>query len=175
MDNKIVDIWFNKYMSDSQVPVTYLVVVLLLGSVVGFFANQTLLSTSAPVCSPECISKEGELVKVVEEQKLPLISELLTNPIFYEWWASAEGTVVKKTEDSITLEKDGNQVVIKVRPTVTKFFIQVSEIGQPASASFEDVKIGSKLRGGVLMSRIGTLGLAGEENVAIATSFVILE
>lgn len=138
----------------------FAVVIAVIGAGVGYYAGNV-----AP------------FEEKVATQELPLITELLTNPVYYEWWASAEGTVVAKTDDTLTLEKDGRQAVVKVNTEgdVSRFYRQGALDTLPVQVSYEEVQVGDTLRGGVNLARKGTTGLAGEENVAFGTSFVIVE
>lgn len=153
----------------SQNKIVFIGIFVGLGILIGFLGGQTIQTENTVYISEE----SGE--KVVIEKDLPLISELLLNPVYYEWWASAEGVIVSKDESSMTIEKDGNRATIAINPEVTLFFAPGSENDSSEPILYKDVLIGSKVRGGVIMSKIGTAGLGQEQNVAVGTSFVIVE
>lgn len=154
----------------SQNKIVFIGIFVGLGILIGFLGGQTIQTENIVYISEE----SGE--KVVIEQDLPLISELLLNPVYYEWWASAEGIIVSKDESSMTIEKDGNVATIYIRPIVTKFFKEQS-LGAsiPDEILFEDIQVGMFIRGGVVMSRSGTTGIASVEDVAFGTSFRVIE
>ena len=123
----------------------------------------------------------GNIVPLQEKvatADLTVQEEFLTNPIFYEWWASAEGTVIQKGKNSITIEKDGRrvQLLVSVEDGRTQVFRETQEANTatPANASYDDIVEGSYIRTGAAVARKGTLGIAGEENVALATTLVII-
>lgn len=58
----------------------------------------------------------------VMESALPIDGSILTNGIIYEWRGSIEGNVVGRDGNSLTIQKDGNRIVIKVHDTLTTLY-----------------------------------------------------
>lgn len=145
-----------------------MVVAVALGGVaVGFFGARVLPGQGNPQVINRYILKEsGE--KVVPEAKLPISSDLLLNPLFYEWTANIEGALVEKTSNSITLEKDGQRFSIDIADT-TRFFDQRNVSGSDAGkiVSLKDIPIGANLRGGVFIFDQRKLAPGAEPVVAV--------
>ncbi len=126
------------------------VVVALSGVVVGFFANKVLPSPPSPAYTQECISKGGEVIQVVEEQKpcpavakekLAIPTSVLLNTTISNWKASVEGTVTAKTDTTITVEKEGNKITVAFFEPITKIY--ASTAGAPQAIAFADIKLQS--------------------------------
>ncbi|MBI2523455.1 hypothetical protein HYW19_03625 [Candidatus Woesearchaeota archaeon] len=102
----------------------------------------------------------GFIIERQISEKNPLPLEFLANPIVDKLYANAEGTVVAKTEDSMTLEKNGRQITmfIEERVGLTTFFL---EQNQSIQISFNEVNVGDNLVGGVsiVLSPQGAIGL----------------
>lgn len=114
----------------------------------------------------------------VNADTLIIKDDFLTNPIFYEWWASVSGRVVEKGEDSITVERDGERVVLRIKTSgspKTDIFRQSSPSEASQPITFAEVSVGSLVRGGVYFARQGETGIAEEADVAVVTTLVIVE
>lgn len=145
--------------------------------------SRTYLLFSAVVISSMVIGYLlGNVIPI--EEKIPAKSltvekEFLSNPILYEWWASAEGIVTEKGENSITIENEGRELTmeVSVEDGRTQIFREEvsAEGATPALATLDEIRVGSRVRSGVAIARKGTAGIASEESVALATTLVILE
>ena len=130
----------------------------VLGIVVGFGGGYFLAPTKIiveEVTVTEYISEEsGE--RVVKEVDLPVPSNVLINPVHYQWDTSSQGILVEKTDSDFTLERNG------VRAT---FFLmgytyfsgpdRDPETGISKQTTLEDILLGSELRGGAFVSVSG--------------------
>lgn len=80
--------------------------------------------------------------------------EILKSGVFTEWGASIEGTVVKKSVDSFTVEKNGRQVEIFLQKSFTGFYAELPGTRSfPKKITFEDLKVGDSVKGGVTIQR----------------------
>lgn len=106
--------------------------------------------------------------QTITEAELPIVLELLKNPIFTEWTGGVEGKLVSKDDESITLEKDGSQLKIFLHPKLTTFVGESTPGAQFAQVTTIDkIPVGSYLRGGVIIPR-GTL--TGKPNQQVVGS-----
>lgn len=88
------------------------------------------------------------------DSPLPISSNLLKNPIVYEWRGSILGKVIAKDEHTLTLEDDnGNKITTTdLLPEGTIFktvYLKYSKKtdSKPTILTLKDISIGTKLRG----------------------------
>ncbi|MBI4066933.1 hypothetical protein HY407_01005 [Candidatus Gottesmanbacteria bacterium] len=108
--------------------------------------GKTEITTSSPLP----ISK-------INESKLPISLELLTNPIVYEWRGSVRGKITNKDESTFTLTDDnGNSIRITNQAPnrgvfKTIFSNKGEKMGKPIL--LKDIPIGTKLEGDFFIFR----------------------
>lgn len=109
-------------------------------------------------------------------KEAPLPSALLENPVIDELYADAEGIVIAKNEDSITLDKSGRQIIMYMEEGagITLFSWQSNH---SLRMDFSEVKIGDSLKGGVSIVVLpeSTRGLSKSRNIGdmIANRFLV--
>ena len=81
----------------------------------------------------------------IEVKKLPVTTDILTNPIFYQWRASFQGKLIAKKDNTFTVEDKGTTLVIEYVEGATYFFDKKTR----NEIKLEVLPIGSKLLGGV--------------------------
>lgn len=79
---------------------------------------------------------------------------ILESPVFTEWGGSVEGKVVAKDADSFTIERNSMRVQIYLQQSLTGFYVEGANPNTPSKTTFEAIKVGDTLRGGVTISRI---------------------
>ena len=130
--------------------IVYMFAALLVGGILGLFANKVLPSPISPAYTQECVSKGGEVIQVVEKQKscptvtkekLAIPVSVLTNTTVSNWKASVEGTVTAKTDTTLTVEKDGNTITVTSFDPITKIYASTN--GAPTAIAFADIKLQS--------------------------------
>ncbi|MBI2452849.1 MAG: hypothetical protein HYV55_01290 [Parcubacteria group bacterium] len=133
-----------------KLEVLYVFAALLVGGILGFFTNKVLLSPISPAYTQECVSKGGEVIRVVEKQspcpavskeKLAIPTSVLTNTTIGNWRASVEGSVTAKTDTTITVENEGNKVTVTFFAPITKIY--ASTAGAPVEIALKDIKLQS--------------------------------
>lgn len=113
--------------------------------------------------------------KFLQEQNLPVVSSLLTSPVLYEWWASAEGVVKEKTANSMTLEKNGKTTEIIIMATTTFSKLKSPGSSEYVPVSFSELPIGTMVRGGVRVSKESFDGaLSSVNDRVMGSSFVVV-
>lgn len=132
------------------------VVFFVLGSFAGFFGGSSY-------------TKKSTL------QNLPIVSSVLANPVFYEWWSSAEGVVKEKTANSMILEKNGQTAFIVVMDTTTFAKPKSAGNAELIPASFSDIPLGVTVRGIVRVSKESfDKTLSAQNDRAMGQNFVIV-
>jgi flagellar basal body-associated protein FliL len=97
---------------------------------------------------------------------------ILESPVFTEWGGSVEGKVVAKDADSFTLERNNMHVQIYLQQSLTGFYSEGATPNVPSKTTFEAIKVGDTLRGGVTISRISMDGNAAHH--VFANVFTVL-
>lgn len=117
--------------------------------------------------------------KAIPEKDLPVASSLLTSPVLYEWWASAEGTLIEKKDDYIILEQEGEQTRIELmngvsqRTSFSNSLDNVQELFGPVQ--LKDIPLGAQLRGTVYISgKEPRNQQSNQTNRVLGNDFVVL-
>ena len=115
----------------------------------------------------------------ITESESPIAFDILKNPLVYKWRGTVEGTLTAKDENSITLEKDGRSITIKVdlnpNNTGTRFYLnkasetpKKNEDPRENFVSLEDIPRGNTLRGDFLV-------YPQQKNEKVGSSFMVIE
>lgn len=117
------------------------------------------------------LPQEKEVISVKE-------TETIESSVFTQVFANVEGIVVEKTDGSIVLEKDGSRVeiIIDIEEGLTEFGVIDSENDDLIPISFDDVLIGTNLRGAVSIVGVdGTTDFSKENSSLLGLKFNIVE
>lgn len=117
----------------------FLVASLVVGGVLGFIVGQSFL-VPGPFQSPPPSPTPPEVV--IETEALPIPPELLAHPVLTDIIiVNVSGEIVGKTENSLTIEKEGQQLILSVDAGT-----EITEASLTAqSLSLEEIPIGSTL------------------------------
>lgn len=136
---------------------------------VGFYVFKIyFLKTPSP--KPAEVSSEAAF----KAEEFPIAVDILKNPMVYEWRGSVEGTVTKKDDKSIILEKDGKSITVTIdlnpNYTGTKFFTGrgVNKNEKAKTLSIDEIRIGSYLRGDFFV-------FPHKKNEMMGSSFMVIE
>ena len=141
---------------------------LLLGIVGGFFGGQKL-----------AVQKQGVQDSQISESELPIGASLLKNPIVNQWRGAFEGTLIAKSDDSVTIQdKNGNSLTIPLDvspgpPINAKFFDFTAEATAAGrreliSFSLDNIAIGAYLRGDFFV-------IPGQKDTIVGGVFEMIE
>lgn len=141
-----------------------LLVALLLGIVLGLGLSFLLLGQKQGTQTP---------VASVSELESSITIDLLKNPIVYEWRGSVTGVLIDKTEHTFTLEDaEGNRITITNKlpsgEIYKTIFVRTLPSGETEDISFNDIPIGTTLRGEFWIFR-------GAKDVPIGGTFVVVQ
>ncbi len=150
------------------------IIFLLLGVGVGVVVDKMLLpsKTTTPVNSKNAANlpkPEGVTAENVGKTCANYLADptkIMTSPVFTEWLGSVEGQVVEKTSDSFTLEKEGSKLKIYLHNFFTGFVGENIVAGKREKLNFDQIPLGTYLRGGVTISRGSNTGKADQKVVA---------
>lgn len=112
-----------------------------------------------PFGKTEVTVPPSRTVSKIDESKLPVSIELLTNPIVYEWRGSVFGKITKKDEHTFTLvdEKNNTITITDIPPNgsifKTTFINKADKLSKPLS--LKDIPVGSTLRGEFFVWKTG--------------------
>lgn len=147
---------------------------LVTGVVIGFGASYLIApqqTTQAP--PPQAQPQTAEKTQIPDSE-LPVDPVIFKNPIIYQWSGSVEGTLVAKSDDSITIKDDkGNSIEIPLKKppaekTGTIFFDLTKGPKTAKIIPFKDVLVDSRLRGNFYV-------IPGNTNMIVGGSFEIIE
>ena len=107
-----------------------IVFTVLIGSVIGFLLNDFITQKNF--------------------KNLPIAQDALANPIFTQWTAAVDGTLMKKNGTTFTLSNRGGELTISIHNTLTGFVaLPASGSGTLQQYNINDIPLGSQLRGSV--------------------------
>ncbi len=115
----------------------------------------------------------------VSQEQVSVSPESIGNKVFMDFFATnAEGTVVEKTEDSFSIERQGKRLslVVQEQAGISTFF-QENKDGSSVEKKFEDIKVGDRVQGGISISKPSSLFLVGSSSEGFSITahrFVIL-
>lgn len=116
--------------------------IFLLGVGIGFYVIFSLISTrvkdSSPVLTHSNNTSNMDLP--------PQIIEYLENPVLTNWAIRIVGKIVDKSDNTLTIEKDGDQIKMVV-DSKTEFKTFSSTPSSTKPISFQDVKVGDSIQG----------------------------
>lgn len=133
-----------------------LIIAIVIGLVIGFFASRLFSKSGVQEQkqAPASITHSIPPVKNTDPRLLLDPVETLKSPIFTEWGGSVEGKIIKKDEDSITIEKSGRDLQIFNQESLTGYYKESSASANfPQKIAFNEVNVGDMIRGGVTISR----------------------
>lgn len=122
--------------------------------------------------------------KMISGDELPIGLPLLKNPIISQWWGSAEGVLIAKDEQSITLSNVVKKAQIKIplnapqslnekdnREPMTIFYnLKLAESGKDTRVQLKDIPVGTYLRGS-----FAVITWPDDKNKIVGSSFTIVE
>ncbi len=139
------------------------IIFLILGAGVGIAIDKFLLTPNVKPTSTKNAENLPKTINVTSENVVKTCAnyfadptKVMTSPLFTEWLGSVEGKVVEKNADSFTLEKDGSRLKIYLQKSLTLFMGDFETPGKRKKLTFDQIPVGTTLRGGVTISR-GTL------------------
>lgn len=148
------------------------IICLIIGAGIGFGINQ-LLPAKKIVPASSLPTKESIQIP---EANLPISVALLKNPIVYQWSGSVEGTLIAKSEDSITIKDEkGNTIEIPTWITSKEkkntLFVDPATYkagSKQSGAKLDDIPLGSYLRGNFFV-------IPGNKNQIIGGTFTVVK
>lgn len=154
------------------------IIFLILGAGIGIAVDKFIF-TSVPSKNVSNTSQSGAGIatgKAKESLSSGLLNDptsILSNSVFTEWSGSAEGKVVEKDKESFTLEKNGGKLKIYIQKSLTFFIGDEISPGNRKKLTFDQIPVGTLLRGGVTISR-GSLSGNANQHVA-ANGFMVIK
>lgn len=108
------------------------VIAVLTGLLAGYLIN-------SQVAKPATVSPES----------IPLPANFLSSQVVTDLYANAEGVVIAKTEDSLTIKKGSDTLILSVKESMglTTFFEKTPQGIKPIK--FQDIKAGDNIKGGI--------------------------
>lgn len=136
----------------SQTAYVIIAVALVGGGILGYFfgSSGSWKKNSNPI--PQQVVNKYE--PITNNGLLSDPTKILLNPIFTEWTGSVEGTVTAKDDKSFTLSNKESNLVIYLQKSLTGFYGKPVGKGAPPKITLAEIPIGTRLRGGVTISRI---------------------
>lgn len=149
-----------------------IVLVLAIGIIIGLVVSGSKSKVETTQIQPPApIIEVKETIRKVDPLVLDDPLEILDNLVFTEWLGSVEGELVEKNNDSFVIQRSGEQLEIFIKDSFTAFF-EENESGEFVEISYEQLPLGSVVRGGVTVSRGSLTGTAGQH--VVANAFTIL-
>lgn len=145
------------------------VIMLLLGGIIGI----TFQTVIFPKEVKKTANTQPQQNANTKDFALYNPSNILVNRVFTEWLGSVEGKVVEKTADSFTLERNNDRLVIYLQKSLTLFMGDEISPGKRQKLTFDQIPVGTLLRGGVTISR-GSLTGKSDQHV-VANGFTVIK
>lgn len=121
-------------------------------------------------------SQRAATQPTVDQSKLPATVETLQSPIITEWSGHVEGRLIQKDSKEFILEKAGHTLTIAIHPKLTGFQSATEVAVVNPSVPYEQVPIGSYLRGSItIMPRTEGRVIGEREEYVIGNTFDVVE
>lgn len=125
----------------------------IIGLILGFVVNHQFLQPT------------------VKPKTLPLPGDFLSSSILSSLYANADGKVIAKTNDSFTIKKGPDTLVLSIKETVgITTFMEKTPQGFK-NIKFQDVKVGDEVKGGISITLQSSPTRRSDE--IIAHSFIV--
>lgn len=152
--------------------IVILVAVLVVGLVTGVILGRFFLN-SAPGMVGTGTASQAEVRDAINTvlEGVPVSTDLLKNPVVYEWRGSVEGVLIEKTDDTLVLSENAATINIPLMgsPGETFFYRTSPESGVGLQQiSLDEIDVGTRLRGEFFV----VSGLASDE--IVGSSFTVV-
>ncbi len=135
--------------------IIFVVVILVIGFAIGLFYGRLNTNNNSGTVSNLSGSPSGQNSNA---NLLSNPSTILSSAVFVDWSGAVEGRVVSRDNNSFTLERNGSRLQIYLKDKLTNFFNEASVGTQPVKLNFDQVNVGSYLKGAVTVYRAPTNG-----------------
>lgn len=113
------------------------------------------------------------------KNSLPIPASFIVSPSLASLSADTEGKVINKTDDSLTIEKDGSKITLLIEEIsgLTRFTTKTNQGIQ--AIKFKDISIGDYIKGGlsVITKDSAAVGMSRPRKVGdiIAHAFMVIK